>query len=123
MNAKGIFTLLFCFALCAALLAVQEARLKACRASLAESNAELAKSQEREKQWAEAQESHRAAFKALKAQASSCLKREADAKADAAQWQELLLKMELRQMTAKEKDEVPDDTTRKALLDALDLPL
>lgn len=123
MNARGIFTLIFCIVLCAALLALNEEQLRGCRADLAESNAELAQALEREKGWIASHEMMSKANDALKSQASSCLEREAAAMADAAQWQELLAKMELRQMTDKEREEVPDDTTRKALLDALDRPL
>lgn len=120
MNLKTFFALVL---LSAGLLYMQGERLKRCQASLAESQAELAKSLEREKSLIASHELISKANEALKSQASSCLKREADAMADAAQWQELLAKMELRQMSDKEREGVPDDTTRKALLDALDRPL
>lgn len=60
---------------------------------------------------------------ALYAQAQSCLDREAEARADADAWKALLDEATLRDMTPKEEKGVPDNATRKILLDALDRPL
>lgn len=60
---------------------------------------------------------------ALTAQAQACLDRENAARADAKEWQAILADMTLRSMSEEEKSGVPDDATRRALLDALDRPL
>lgn len=60
---------------------------------------------------------------ALSELVQSCIRRESAARADAEKWRQILSDMETREMTAKEKKEVPDDKSRAALLDDLDAPL
>ena len=63
------------------------------------------------------------AMRALLAQAQACMDRESAARADAERWQQILEGMTPRPMSEQEKTGVPDDATRRALLDALDCPL
>lgn len=63
------------------------------------------------------------AMRALLVQAQACMDRETAARADAERWQQILENMTLRSMSEEEKSGVPDDATRRALLDALDRPL
>lgn len=57
------------------------------------------------------------------AQAQACLDRESAARADAEEWRAILADMPLRSMSEEEKSGVPDDATRRRLLDSLDRPL
>ena len=73
--------------------------------------------------WLAAYERAQAAQEALSAQAKSCLERERKALADAEEWRGLLESMKTRPLNEKEANEVPDDATRRRLLDDLDRPL
>lgn len=65
----------------------------------------------------------RAGQSALAEQAQACLDREAAARADADQWRAILTEMQTRDLSDAEKTGVPDDATRRALLESLDRPL
>ena len=65
----------------------------------------------------------RAGQTALAEQAQACLDREAAAQADADQWRVILAEMQTRDLSDAEKTGVPDDATRRALLESLDRPL
>lgn len=64
-----------------------------------------------------------AAQLAISEQAQSCLDRESQRNAEGGIWLEILEQSISRDITDKEKANVPDDKTRNALLDALDKPL
>ena len=67
--------------------------------------------------------SARTAGVALEAQAQACLEREAQSLADSQIWQDIIANAQSRDMQEEEKKGVPDDQTRRLLLDALDAPL
>ncbi|MBD5538917.1 MAG: hypothetical protein HDQ94_02820 [Desulfovibrio sp.] len=96
--------------------------------TIAEDNAALWKAEaqrrgEEASRWKTAHARAKAGQVALSAQAQACLDRENAARADAEVWQGILADMTLRPMSEQEKTGVPDDATRRALLDALDRPL
>ena len=100
------------------------------RLHLAEADAAITGLEHDLKDWKEAAARWEAVAKkaqegeaALYAQAQSCLDREAEARADADAWKALLDGATLRDMTPREEKGVPDNATRKILLDALDRPL
>lgn len=65
----------------------------------------------------------RAGQAALAGQAQACLDRESAAQAEADQWRTILLEMQTRDPSDAEKSGVPDDATRRVLLESLDRPL
>lgn len=67
--------------------------------------------------------SARTANIALETQAQACLEREAQNIADSQIWQDIIANSQSRDMQEEEKKGVPDDQTRRLLLDALDAPL
>lgn len=104
-------------------LGVQTLRLSRAETAMATLTADLnAKTTEAER-WQALATSMQKSADALEAQAQSCLKREAAARADADAWRELLEEATTRDMDETEHKGVPDDATRRALTDALDNPL
>lgn len=59
----------------------------------------------------------------LREQAQACLDREASNQANSAIWLEIIEQSKTRDMEEGEKRGVPDDKTRRNLLDSLDEPL
>ena len=64
-----------------------------------------------------------AAKDAVREQAQACLKRLNDNLIDAGNWLEIIELSKSRDMEDKEKRMIPDDATRRNLLDSLDRPL
>lgn len=67
--------------------------------------------------------SSEAAKDAVREQAQACLKRMNDSLIDAGNWLEIIELSKSRDMEDKEKRMIPDDATRRNLLDSLDRPL
>jgi len=103
--------------------AVQYVRLQKAEAVCASLESDLKEWKEAAGRWQAIADQAQKGEAALEAQAQSCLNREAAARADADAWKALLEEATLRDMTPKEEMGVPDDATRKILLDALDRPL
>lgn len=98
------------------------------RASTAEANAALLEGEALQlrvevARWQTAYAQAKAGQDALTAQAQACLDRESAARADAQEWRQILQDMTFRALSEEEAQGVPDDATRRALLDALDRPL
>ena len=102
---------------------MQHLQLTAAENSAALWKAEAQRCGEEAARWKTAHARAKAAQEALSVQAQACLDRESAARADAKEWQAILADMTLRSMSEEEKTGVPDDATRRALLDALDRPL
>lgn len=88
-----------------------------------ETDKELAAQKQLTTRWMDAANSCSAARSALETQAQSCLDRESRNNADAGLWLEIITEATARDLKDSEKRKVPDDKTRRNLLDALDLPL
>lgn len=73
--------------------------------------------------WKEKADAASTAQTAIQEQAQACLDREARNIADAGIWREIIQQSQSRDMEEGEKKGVPDDKTRRNLLDFLDEPL
>lgn len=104
-------------------IAIQHLRLNAAEERAARLDAEALELRAEVARWQVTYAQARAGQEALAAQTQACLDRENAARADAKEWQAILADMTLRSMSEEEKSGVPDDATRRALLDALDRPL
>lgn len=118
-----LFVLVLALTVCAGLIYYAQARLNRAEDKIRELAAENARLERDAQHWKKAREATLSVNAALSQYAEACLKREADARADAEDWRQILADMESREMTAQEKEGVPDEKTRRALAADLDAPL
>lgn len=103
--------------------AVQHMHLQCAESRAALLEKDLAAARKETAAWKLAADQARAGQTALAEQAQACLDRESAARADADQWQAILAEMQTRDLSDAEMTGVPDNATRRALLESLDRPL
>ena len=121
-SRSAIFCVVLALSLVTA-MGVQTLRLSRAETAIAELTADLKAARDAAQGWQVQAEAMQKGADALEAQAQSCLKREAAARADADIWRELLEKSTARDMNENETQGVPDDATRRKLCTDLDCPL
>lgn len=104
------------------LLFWQQTSLEKAEADIARLETELAAARRSAEHWKLTADQARVVQDAQTRQAQACLEREAAATIELEHWQDVMARMQSRDMGKEEKTGVPDDATRRALLADLDRP-
>jgi len=104
------------------LLYWQQTCLEAAKAEISRLQEEKAVAVQSAADWKLVAENARFVQDAQARQAQACLEREAAAAIEVEHWQTVMAQMQTRELEDEEKIGVPDDATRRALLESLDRP-
>ena len=104
------------------LLFWQQTCLEKAEADIARLETELSAARSSAEHWKIAAGQARVVQDAHAQQAQACLEREAAATLELEHWQDVMTRMQIRDMGEEEKTGVPDDATRRTLLADLDRP-